>query len=55
MSIVCPKCGKALIKRETTVDLNYWKVKCLWCGHAFRKAKTNVSAKDRRWIEGGTK
>jgi phage FluMu protein Com len=52
-TIVCPKCHKAVVRRKTRTDTNYWEVKCLWCGCEFRKAKTHVRAKDREWIERG--
>jgi DNA-directed RNA polymerase subunit M/transcription elongation factor TFIIS len=52
-TIVCPKCKKAVIRRKTRTDTNYWDVKCLWCGNTFKKAKTHVKAKDRKKIEGG--
>lgn len=51
--IFCPKCKKAVFTRKSSPDLKYWNIHCNWCGFDFRKAKTYVKAKDRKWIEGG--
>lgn len=46
-SDVCPKCKKGLIRRKTNINIDYWSVTCLWCGHQFKKKKMYSAKGDK--------